>query len=389
MNDDVVVAGIGQLPVGERYDLSLRQMGVRALLAAIKDSGGLKPQALYIGNMLSSMVSHQANLGAIFTDYAHLGHIESYTAEASGASGAAALRLGYLAILSGYMDTVAVLGVEKWTDMAHSESETAMAQGLDYDYEGVQGLSESGQAAILMQRYLFEHNLPNDALGGFAVQAHANGVNNPNAFFRRAISLETYGKSEFTNAPLNLFDAAPYADGAAAVILTRRDLLPKDYSLPLVRMLGSSVSIDTLALHDRKNPLAFTAAKQVVEHACAQAGIMPVYTDVFELDDSYSIYTALTLEACGYAEPGDAPRMARDGLLAPSGKLPAMTMGGCKARGNPIGAKGVYQAVEAVMQMRGECGVNQVKDARLALTLALGGPASTAIAHVFDVVRES
>lgn len=386
MNDDVVIAGIGQLPVGEHYELSLRQMGVRALRAAIKDSGGLQPQALYIGNMLSSMISHQANLGAIFTDYANLGHIESYTAEASGASGAAALRLGYLAILSGYVDTVAVLGVEKWTDMAHSESETALAQGLDYDYEGIQGLSEAGQAGLLMQRYLFEHHLPHDALGGFAVQAHANAVHNPSAFFRKAINFETYSRSELTNAPLNLFDSAPYADGAAALILTRRDRLPENLSRPLVRILGSSVSGDTLACHDRKQPLAFTAARQAVEHACAQAGIMPIYTDVFELDDSYSIYAALTLEACGYADPGDAPRLAREGLLAPSAKLPALTMGGCKARGNPIGAKGVYQAIEAAMQLRGVCGANQVRDARLALTLSLGGPASTAIAHVFDRV---
>lgn len=387
MIPDVVIAGIGQIPVGEHYELSLRQMGVRALRAAIKDSGGMKPQALYIGNMLSSMVSHQANLGALFTDYANLGGIESYTTEASGASGAAALRLGYLAILSGYVDTVAVLGVEKWTDMAHSESETAAALGLDFDYEFMQGMTETGQAGLLMQRYLYEHNLPADALGGFAVQAHANGVNNPNAFFRKAISLDTYSKSGMTNPPLNLFDAAPYADGAAAVILTRRDLLPKDHPQPVVRMLGSSIATDTLALHDRKDPLAFFAAKEAVQNACAQAGIMPIYTDVLELDDSYSIYAALTLEACGYADTGEAPALARDGGLAPTAIRPAMTMGGCKARGNAIGAKGVYQAIEAAMQLRGTCGANQVRDARLAVTLALGGPASTAVAHVFDRVE--
>ena len=384
MNPDVVIAGIGQIPVGEHYDLSLRQMGVRALRAAIKDSGGMKPQALYIGNMLSSVVSHQANLGALFTDYADLGSIEAYGAEASGASGAAALRLGYLAILSGYVDTVAVLGVEKWTDMAHSESETAAAMGIDFDYEFMQGMTETGQAGLLMQRYLYEYHLPADALGGFAVQAHVNGANNPNAFFRKAISLEAYSKSGLTNPPLNLYDAAPYADGAAAVILTRRDLLPKDHAQPVVRMLGSAVATDTLALHDRKDPLAFIAAKEAVQNACAQAGIMPIYTDVLELDDSYSIYAALTLEACGYAEPGDGPRMAREGILAPTAKLPAMTMGGCKARGNAIGAKGVYQVIEAAMQLRGMCGPNQVPDARLAVTLALGGPASTAVAHVFD-----
>ena len=114
---------------------------------------------------------------------------------------------------------------------------------------------------------------------------------------------------------------------------------------------------------------------------------MPIYTDIFELDDSFSVYAALTLEACGYADKGTAWQMARDGLLKPDAKLPALTMGGCKARGNPLGAKGVYQAVEAVQQLRGLAGKNQVADARIALTLALGGPASTAIAHVFDRVE--
>jgi acetyl-CoA C-acetyltransferase len=384
---DVVVAGIGQVPVGEHYEQTLRAMGVQALMAAIHDSPNLKPQALYIGNMLSSTVSHQGNLGALFTDYAHLGEIESYTVEAAGASGAGALRMSYLAILSGYVDTVAVLGVEKWTDQTHMEAETAAAQGLDSDYEGIQGLTETGQAGLLMQRYLHEYHLPGDALGGFPMLAHANAVNNPYAMYRRAISMETYSAADKINDPLNLFDAAPYADGAAALILTRRDLLPADYPLPVVRLLGSSVATDTLALHDRRDPMAFEAAKDAVHDACIQAGIMPIYTDIFELDDSYSVYAALTLEACGYVDKGTAWQMARDGLLKPGAKLPALTMGGCKARGNPLGAKGIYQAVEAVQQLRGLAGNNQVADARIALTLALGGPASTAIAHVFDRVE--
>jgi len=187
---------------------------------------------------------------------------------------------------------------------------------------------------------------------------------------------------------MNLYDAAPYADGAAALILTRRDLLPKDYPYPVVRVLGSSAAIDTLALHDRKNPLAFEAAQKAVYAAAMQAGIMPIYTDIFELDDSYSVYAALSLEACGFADKGCAWQLARDGMLAPTAKIPALTMGGSKARGNPLGAKGVYQAAEIALQLRGLAGKNQVPDARIGITLALGGPASTAIAHVFDRVGD-
>ena len=154
---EVVIAGIGQIPVGELYTLSLRSMGVKALTRALHDSGDLKPDALYIGNMLGSMLSHQSNLGALFSDYGRLDGIEAYTTEASGASGAAALRMAYLAILSGYVNTVAVLGVEKWSDVTRPEAESALAQELDSDYEAIPGLTSTGQAGLLMQRYLHEY----------------------------------------------------------------------------------------------------------------------------------------------------------------------------------------------------------------------------------------
>jgi len=383
---DVVIAGIGQIPVGEYWGLSLRQMGVRAILAAIKDSGGLQPQALYIGNTLASVVSHQANLGALFADYAGMRGIESYSVEAAGASGGGALRIAYLAILSGYIDCALVLGVEKWTDQVGRELQSAAAMEMDYDYEAVPGLTTTAQAGMLMQRYLHTYNLPGNALAAFPIQAHANAVNNPNAYFKRTLDQATYDNAEMVSDPLNMYDASPYADGAAALLLTRRDLLPDKFPHPVVRVLGSAVAIDTLAMHDRRDPLAFDAARYSVEGACRQAGIMPTYADVVEIDDSFSIYAALSLEAAGFADRGKAVELAA--TFSPKGKLPILTMGGCKARGNPIGAKGVYQAVEAVLQLRGEAGTNQVPDARVALIQCLGGPASTAIAHVLERCKE-
>ena len=383
---DVVIEGIGQIPVGEHWQLSLRQMGVRAMRAAIADSGGLQPQALYIGNMLSSVISHQANLGALLSDYAGLRGIESYTVEAAGASGGGALRMAYLAILSGYVDTALVLGIEKWTDQVGRELQTAAAMEMDSDYESTPGLTVSGQAGLLMQRYLYEYNLSANALEGFPILAHANALHNPNAFFQRKLTRETYEEAEKISDPLNLYDAAPMADGAAALLLTRRDLLPENTPHPLVRILGSSVVIDTLAMHDRRDPLTFDAARLSLEGACRQAGILPGDANFFELDDSFSIYAALTLEATGLAEKGRSGEMVCSGLFNPGARLPILTMGGCKARGNPIGAKGAYQAVEAVMQLRGSAAGNQIPDARVALIQCLGGPASTAITHVLERV---
>ena len=381
---DVVIAGIGQIPVGEHYSLSLRSMGVQALIRAVKDSGGLKPDALYIGNLLSSMISHQSNLGALFTDYGNLEGVEAYTTEAAGASGAAALRLGTLAILSGYADTVAVLGVEKWSDQVRSESEAVITQELDYDYESIPGLTSTSQAGLIHQRYLHEHDLPREALSGFAMLAHTNGANNPHAFYQNRLTDESYSRAGMLSDPLNIYDGATYADGAAALILTRRDKLPRGFKHPVISVMGSGASSDALSWHDRSDPMSFSAAATAVSQAALQAGLLPGQVSLFELDDSFSIYAALTLEACGLADKGKAWRMARDGEFAIKSRLPIMTMGGSLARGNPIGARGVYQVVEAVTQLRGEAGVNQVPHARTALTLALGGPASTAIAHVLE-----
>jgi acetyl-CoA C-acetyltransferase len=381
---DVVIAGIGQTPVGEHWDISLRSLAAKAMLAAIKDAGGVKPQALYIGNFLGPTLSHQENLGALLADNAGLTGIEAFTVEAAGASGGAALRVGFNAVASGFVDTALVVGVEKVTDMVGPEVEAAAALSTDYDYEAMTGLTAPAQAALLMQRYLHEFNPPREAFGEFALVAHANGANNPNAFFRKAIRKELYAGAEVISDPLNLFDMGPYADGAAAVLLTARDKAPSGLNHPLVRVSGSSVVIDTLALHDRPDPLAFDAARLSVERACRQAGILPADVDLFEVCDAFSIYALLSLEAAGFAKRGEGWKLAQSGDLTISGKLPVLTMGGCKARGNPIAAVGVYQAVEAALQLRGQAGANQVKDARRALIQCLGGPASTAAAHVLE-----
>lgn len=381
---DVVIAGIGQTPVGEHWDLSLRALAVDAARQAIGDAGGLKPRAVYIGNFLGSVLSHQANLGALLTDYAGLGGIEAFTLEAAGASGGAALRMGYLAVASGFVESALVLGVEKYTDQVGSETETAVALGMDNDFESLAGLSAAGQAALLARRYMHQFNMPPGGLAEFAIQAHANGVDNPYAMYRKPITREAYLRAEMVADPLNLYDVAPYADGAAAVLLTRPELIPAGVAHPLVRISGSGVAIDTLAVHDRPNPLAFDAARISVERACRQAGILPADADLFELSDAASIYAVLSLEAAGFAPRGQGWCLANNGGLSRTGRLPVGTFGGMKARGNPLGAAGVYQAVEAALQLRGQAGKAQVAGARRALIQSLGGPASTAVTHVLE-----
>jgi len=258
---DVVIAGIGQTEVGEHWEISLRDLALDAIQDAIKDAGGLKPQALFVGNMLAPNLSNQAHLGALIADYAGLTGIEAITVEAAGASGGAALRQGYLAIASGMVDVALIVGVEKFTDKIGSEVEEAVSTTSDSDFEAVQGMTTTAQAALLMKRYMHEYNVPTNGFAGFALTAHANGVANKYAMFRKAIKIEAYSKADMISDPINMFDVAPNADGAAALVLTRRDLLPSDYQHPLVKIAGSAASSDTLALHDRKDMLYFDTAQ--------------------------------------------------------------------------------------------------------------------------------
>jgi acetyl-CoA C-acetyltransferase len=315
--------------------------------------------------------------------------IEAVTVEAAGASGGAALRAGYLAVKSGFVDVAMVVGVEKITDKVSHELESALTATLDSDYEAVHGLTPAAQAALLMQRYLFETDAPRDAFGGFPLVAHANGAHNPNAMFRSPIKPGLYQRAGLVCDPLNMFDAAPDADGAAAVVITRPSFSPANPHNKLVRIAASSVATDSLALHDRPDPLDFRAVRLSIERALYQAGIQLEQIDFFELFDVFSIYAALTLEAAGYTQRGSGWKMGLAEHISLSGSIPIATFGGLKARGNPWGATGVYQVVESVLQLRGQAGENQVPDARFGMAQSIGGPASTVVTHILEALESA
>ena len=189
-------------------------------------------------------------------DFAGLPGIEAATAEAAGASGGAAIRMGYLAVSSGQADVALVLGVEKFTDQIGSLTEAALATAGDSDYEAVQGLTPTAQAALLMRRYMHEFGVTHGSFRGFRFdgarqrrrQSECHVSQGHHAGYLSA-------RAGVVSDPLNLFDVAPSADGAAALVLTRPELLPPNFPQPLVSIAGSSLVTDTLALHDRPDPL--------------------------------------------------------------------------------------------------------------------------------------
>lgn len=381
---DVAIIGVGRTPVGEHWDKSLRMLASEAILAAQDNAGLENVDALYVGNAYGASYSSQQQLGSLLADYVGLSGVEAFTVEAGDASGAAALRAGYLAVASGDVETALVVGVEKSTDTVGSARITARNVSLDADFESAQGATLTALAAMLMRRYLHEYNLKLDLFEGFSINAHANGGRNEFAMYRNSIKPGRFVTAPMVAEPVNLFDMAPDADGAAAVILTSAERAEDMVPHP-IRIAGSAVATDTLALHDRADMLFLRAAHLSAHKAYARAGIRSSDVHLFELHDSFTVISALTLEATGFAERGEGWKMAQAGLIGLNGKLPISTFGGLKARGNPAGATGVYQAVEATLQLRGAAGANQVDGARIALIQNLGGLGSTAIAHVLQV----
>lgn len=380
---DVSIIGIGQTPVGEHWDKSLRDLSYEALSAAMRDAKVERVESLYVGNMLSGELTDQEHLGALIAEHSGLRGIEAVKVEAACGSGGAALRIGYAMVAGGLSDIVAVMGVEKMTDKPNDVVTSALAMAADAESEALQGLSFIGINALMMRRYMHEYGYKKDDFANFAINAHANAVNNPNAMFPSPITAKQFADAKPVADPINLLDSSPIADGAACLILAPTQLA-KEFTDKPIRVRASSIATDSVALQDRRDVLFLEGGALSAQKAYAMAGLGPSDMDLFELHDAFTIMSALSLEAAGFAKRGQGVRLALDGEIGIRGRLPITTMGGLKARGHPVGATGMYQLVEVATQLRGEAGANQVPNARLGMAQNIGGSGATVVTTILE-----
>ncbi|MBW6465039.1 MAG: thiolase domain-containing protein [Brevefilum sp.] len=382
---EVAVIGIGQTKIDEHWDKSLRELAGEAALAAMAEAQVSHVDSIYVGNMLSDISNLQAHLGSMVADWIGQRFTDAVKIESACSSGSAAFRAGYLAVASGEVDVVLVVGVEKMTDSPVSEITTALATAADADWEVDHGLSFVALNALIMKRYMYEYGWQSTDFAEFAINAHANAVHNPYARFRKAITESSFKNSPMICDPINLMDASPVGDGAAAVVLACSDMLPSNASKIIVA--GSSAATDSIAIHSRKAPLRLSAAELSTQKAYEQAGIGPQDIGVFEYHDAFTIMAALSLEAAGFAEPGQGPVLAKEGEIKITGRIPVATFGGLKARGHPVGATGIYQIVEVVQQLQEKAGKTQVTNHDFGMTQNIGGSGSNIVTHILKRVN--
>lgn len=377
----VAIVGIGQLPVEKATQKGLRQLGAEAVRLAMADAGVEQVDAMFASNMLADDLQGQKHIAALIADEAGLAGIEALQVEAAMASGSAALRMAFLAVGSGQADLAVVVGVEK---MSQGLASPAMSKALDAK-EVEDGATLISKNADLMRLYSRRYKVPEDGFVNFPVVAHRNARNNPNALFRdMTVRPKTVLKSRMVHDPLRLLYCSPICDGAAAVVLSSAEHA-RAHSPHPVRILASSVATDRFRVGDRANPLFLEAARASTQRALRQASVNREAVDFFELHDAFSIMACMGLEAAGFAEVGQGWRLAAEEEIALKGKIPITTMGGLKARGHPIGATAIYQVCEAVLQLTGRAGKNQLRDPQIGMLQSIGGAGTTAITHLLGI----
>ncbi|WP_058991471.1 beta-ketoacyl synthase N-terminal-like domain-containing protein [Haloarcula sp. CBA1127] len=383
-----VIASVGASPLG-RTDLPGRDLFSVALAEAFDDLPDPADivEAVYVGNQ-SETYEHQIMQGTLLAEWAGLRHVPAERVEGCAAAGALALRHAVKDVRNGEHEAVLACGVEKMTSAGTSGATDALSAAFDRAIEQRSGITAPSQYALLGQRYLHETDATERDLAEIAVKNHANAARNPRAQFPKEIDVATVLESDPVAPPLKLYDCAPVGDGAAAVLVTTAEMAA-ELDQPQVRVAGTGASANNIAVAER-DMTDIAGARVATETAYEEAGIDAAAVDIAEVHDAFTVCEALLAEAAGFAPAGTgyqsylSPAERADGWtdvqLSPSG--------GLKARGHPIGATGLLQALEAYEQLTGVAGDRAVEGAETALLLNEGGVGdAVTVGHVLTTAE--
>lgn len=389
LSRDVAIIGIGQTKFGEHWDLSFRELGIQAGIKAIMDAGidSKLIETLYIGNMSAGLFLDQEHIASMIAEEVGLtdNQIPATRVEAADASGSLALRQAVFDIASGHSNVVVVGGAEKMSDVSSEVAAGFIAAGADQSWEGLFGATLPSLYAMMAKRHAFDYGTTREQMASVAVKNHKHGSMNPYAQFQREIGIETVLGAQPIAEPLGLFDCAPISDGAAALVLCSLDIA-REYCDDPIKLSGTGQGSDTLSLSNRSSITEMKATIAAGKEAYNMSGKGPGDIDVAEVHDSYSIAEIIAIEDLGFFDKGDGGPATSRGDTSVGGRIPVNTSGGLKARGHPLGATGIAQVNEIVLQLRSKAEKRQIKDATVGLTHNVGGTGGTALVHILEVI---
>lgn len=381
----VSIIGIGETKIGKLKDKSLTTLVQEAGNKALVDAGIDRKQieALYVSNFNGQFLSGQGHMGPLVAEALQLPGIPSLRLEGACASGSIAFRQAYMAVAAGFYDMVLVGGVEKMTHQLTEKVTEGIASAADYDVEGKSGMPFPAIFAMIANRYHYQYTSPREAMTVCAVQNHANAFLNPDAQLQKIITASDVLEAQKVAHPFTVMDCSLISDGAAFMVLAADDITGCTNKDRRVSILGSGHNGSTLSLHSKSDITTFEATLKASKEAYDMANVKPADINLVEVHDCFTITQIINVEDLGFAEKGQGFRLVMDGETSRNGRIPVNVSGGLKAKGHPIGATGLSQIYEIVIQLRGEAGERQLKKVDLGMTQNLGGSAGTCLVHIF------
>jgi acetyl-CoA C-acetyltransferase len=368
-------------PVSAGSGRTLSELFVEAANQAIEDAGVDRIDSVYVGNMLSGYLQNQEHLGALMATALGREGVPAYKVEAACASGGVAVNAAVKGLLSGLEEIVLVGAVEKMSGYTTPDVTAGLMMAEERVKVGPTGVTFVGLNAMIARDYMHRYNVSHESIAQFPVLCHQNALDNPNAQFRKKIGVRDVLESPMIADPLRLLDCSGIGDGAAALVLSPKDLARKFTDSP-IEIAASTVASDTFSLYQRPNLATFDASRRASTRAYEMAGMKPGDVDLLEVHDAFSVLGVMALEDLGFAEKGSGSRLLDQGECARDGKIPTNSFGGLKARGHPVGASGVYEVSELALQLKNEAGKCQVSGAEVGLAQNVGSIGSTVTVHI-------
>ncbi len=381
----VAVVGIGKTAFGAFPNRDLQSLSVEAIEHALADAHVPAPtvEAFYLGNFAGPSFVGQNHLAPYVAVAAGLEGIPCTRFENACASSGSAFFHAWQSVSAGLYDTVLVAGVEKMTSQSTPRVTEILAGAGDMSTEGRAGATFPALFGMIARRHMHQFGTTREQLAAVAVKNHANGAKNPLSHMRKVITLEQALAGKPIAEPLTVYDCSLISDGAAALVLVplerARDLNPR-----FARVLAVAQTSDRVALDSKADITEFPSVKAAGRKAYAQARIGPSEIEVVELHDCFTIAEIVASEDLGFVEKGQGGPFAEAGCTALTGRIPINTSGGLKSKGHPVGATGVGQICDVVMQLRGDAGERQVPRHNVGLAQNLGGSGATCVVTILE-----
>jgi acetyl-CoA C-acetyltransferase len=381
----VSIVSAGMSKFGKHDGLLAREIFSEAAKEAFSRCPKLNPKndikAMFIGHM-GEAYEHQGHMGAAVADWAGLAGVATTRIESACASSGAGLRAGIYAVMSGLADVVLVGGVEKMTHRTTAEVTEYLAMASDYPFEQWHGITFPGLFAMMATAHMHAYGTTEKQMALAAVKNHYHGSLNPKAHMQKEITLQAALASRYVAWPLKLFDCSLITDGASCIIITKPELASKYTDMP-VHIVGSGQASDTIGLYERRSLTSLNATKLAAKSAYEMANAKPKDIGLAEVHDCFTFAELMAYEDLGFCPVGEGGKLVEKGETCLGGRIPVNTSGGLKAKGHPVGATGTAQAYEMYLQLTGQAGKRQVKDAQVGLTHNVGGSGATSAVHIY------